>query len=73
MCLKQNVVAGAMAVDHITAHKGDQRLFWDQNNWQPLCGPHHNATKQSEERKGFSNEVGLDGWPIDTRHPFNKK
>jgi 5-methylcytosine-specific restriction enzyme A len=27
----------AVCVDHIVAHKGDMELFWDQNNWQPLC------------------------------------
>lgn len=27
----------AQQVDHITPHKGDQQLFWDRTNWQPLC------------------------------------
>lgn len=27
----------AAVVDHITPHRGDQELFWDENNWQPLC------------------------------------
>jgi len=25
----------ANMVDHIVAHKGDMRLFWDRSNWQP--------------------------------------
>lgn len=41
----------ATHVDHIIPHKGDDRLFWDRNNWQPLCAHHHNSTKQREERR----------------------
>jgi 5-methylcytosine-specific restriction protein A len=29
--------APATVVDHITPHKGDQRLFWSRSNWQALC------------------------------------
>jgi 5-methylcytosine-specific restriction protein A len=28
----------ATMTDHIKAHKGDERLFWDENNHQALCG-----------------------------------
>ncbi|TNB46528.1 HNH endonuclease [Martelella lutilitoris] len=38
-------------VDHIKAHKGNQQLFWDRTNWQPLCHHCHNSAKQSEERR----------------------
>lgn len=43
--------APATVVDHRTPHKGDQRLFWDQSNWQPLCSNHHNSAKQRMERR----------------------
>lgn len=43
--------APASHVDHIIAHKGDDRLFWDRSNWQSLCAHHHNSTKQREERR----------------------
>lgn len=33
--------APATVVDHIIAHKGDQRLFWSRSNWQPLCRACH--------------------------------
>lgn len=33
--------APATVVDHVTPHKGDQRLFWDRRNWQPLCASCH--------------------------------
>ncbi|MBD2750692.1 metallophosphoesterase [Microvirga sp. BT688] len=28
-------------------------MFWDTSNWQGLCFPHHNSTKQREERSRF--------------------
>lgn len=41
----------ANMVDHITAHKGDQKLFWTRSNWQPMASsPCHNRVKQSQER-----------------------
>ncbi len=41
----------AEVVDHILAHKGDERLFWNRANWQPLCRHCHNSAKQAEERR----------------------
>lgn len=43
--------APATVADHIEPHKGDAVRFWDRDNWQPLCGPCHNRTKQREERR----------------------
>lgn len=43
--------APASVVDHITPHKGDQLLFWDRNNWSPLCTPCHSGAKQRQERR----------------------
>lgn len=39
----------ATVVDHIVAHRGDTRLFWDSSNWQSLCTLHHSRDKQREE------------------------
>ena len=41
----------ATLVDHIIPHRGDNHLFWDSSNWQPLCAPCHNRRKQRAERK----------------------
>ena len=41
----------ATVVDHIKPHRGDQRLFWDRVNWQPMCKPCHDGRKQREERR----------------------
>ena len=40
-CLKEKRLAPATVVDHIIPHRGDMRLFWDENNWQPLCKACH--------------------------------
>jgi len=42
-CQQQGNLTPATVVDHITPHKGDQQLFWDEANWQPLCKPHHDV------------------------------
>lgn len=31
----------AEVVDHVRPHRGDEGLFWDRDNWQPLCKRHH--------------------------------
>lgn len=69
MCEKEGKVTAATVVDHIEDHKGNEVLFWDPANHQPLCKPHHDGDKQSETHKGFSVRVGDDGYPIDQRHP----
>ena len=40
-CLKEGKITPAVIVDHIIPHRGDQALFWDQGNWQPLCKDCH--------------------------------
>ena len=40
-CLKEGFIIPAMVVDHIIPHRGDQKLFWDEQNWQPLCKSCH--------------------------------
>jgi hypothetical protein len=39
----------ANVVDHIIPHRGDQVLFWDEDNWQSLCTYCHNSTKRRIE------------------------
>src|SRR5690349_19392238 len=74
MCEKEGRITAADTVDHKIPHKGDLTLFWDEaGNWQSLCKPHHDQTKQREEIHGYSSEVDLSGWPVDPRHPVNKR
>ena len=41
-CMKQGVTNQATVIDHIIPHRGNQVLFWDESNWQPLCTRCHN-------------------------------
>lgn len=54
-CLAGGRVTPGMVVDHIVAHRGDERLFWDQSNWQTLCDWRtpwncHGVKTEAEER-----------------------
>lgn len=42
-CEAEGRITLARVVDHIIPHRGNQALFWDTSNWQPLCIRHHNA------------------------------
>lgn len=51
-CLDTGKHTAATVVDHIVPHKGDKELFWDKNNWQPLCKRCHDI-KTATEDGGF--------------------
>ena len=59
--------------NHITPHKGNLDLFFDDNNLQSLCKLHHDSAKQKAESRKL-NQIGCDinGLPIDEEHPFNR-
>ena len=46
----------ATVVDHIIPHKGDMDIFWDEDNWQPLCKRCHDQ-KTATENGGFGNRT----------------
>ena len=51
-CLESGIHTHATVVDHIVPHKGNQSLFWDKSNWQPLCKQCHDK-KTATEDGGF--------------------
>ncbi len=55
-CETQGMLTQATIVDHIVPHKGDQKLFWDATNWQPLCKPCHDR-KTATEDGGFGRAI----------------
>ena len=69
MCSTQERVVAATVVDHITPHKGNLDLFWRSDNLQALCKPCHDGRKQRQEAKGYDTAIGIDGLPIDPKHP----
>lgn len=46
------LLVAATQTDHIVPHRGDASLFWDENNWQPLCIRCH-STKTAYEYCAF--------------------
>ena len=57
-----------LVVDHITPHRGDMDLFWDQDNWQTLCRLCHDIDKSRHEHKGRTAEQ----WYAMLRHEIEK-
>lgn len=51
---KRGMIEAATVVDHIIPHKGDQTLFWDKNNWQPLCKSCHDRKTATEDKGSWS-------------------
>lgn len=47
-CREAGMTIAATDVDHIVPHRGDQKLFWDQANWQGLCEFHHGRKSAGE-------------------------
>ena len=48
-CLKHVRYVKATVVDHIVPHRGNQKLFWNQDNWQPLCKRCHDSKTGRED------------------------
>ena len=72
-CLKSDKYVAADVVNHKIPHKGNWSLFNDPANLESVCKQCHDSTIQHEEKHGFNKSVGVDGWPVDDKHPFNKE
>lgn len=59
-CRREGRLTPATVVDHITPHKGNRELFWDEKNWQALCKRCHDR-KTAKEDGGFGNKRGRGG------------
>ena len=51
-CQEDGITKLADVVDHIVPHKGDVAMFYNQDNWQPLCKRHHDK-KTATQDGGF--------------------
>jgi len=63
-CQRDGQTTAASVVDHIKPHKGDAHLFWNESNWQGLCQPHHDSTKQRMERSEKNLGCDVNGNPL---------
>lgn len=68
LCLKEGRDRLMAIVDHHPPHNEDWQQFFT-GPVRSLCKPHHDSQAQADEARGFSLEVGLDGWPVDPQHP----
>jgi hypothetical protein len=64
-------VTPANVVDHVTPHKGDWTDFIT-GGLRSLCEPCLNSAKRQIELRGYRCDIGLDGFPTDPNHPFNR-
>ena len=53
MCGKLEGDTSKLVADHKQPHRGNERLFWDENNLETLCkSPCHDKHKQEMETSG---------------------
>ncbi len=71
-CEEKGVIEQATIVDHIIRHKGDKAKFYDSSNLQSLCKLCHDQEKKIMENREDWHPVGVDGWPSDPDHHFNR-
>lgn len=70
MCLPR--VTAAIVCDHVDkASKATEEGFF-AGPFQSLCKPHHDSTKQREERSGRVIGCDDDGVPLDPKHHWNR-
>ena len=49
-CMAEGRFTPATVVDHITPHRGNPVLMWDENNYQALCKPCHDKKTWTEDK-----------------------
>lgn len=70
-CLQLGVRTPATVCDHITPHRGDPALFFNDRNLQSLCKTCHDGAKQRLERSGSLKGGDTSGMPLDPGHHWN--
>ena len=71
LCDEEGVVNAATIADHIDPPRGNETKFWF-GELRSVCKFHHDSVRQFEDKNGFRPNIGVDGFPSDPRHPFNK-
>jgi 5-methylcytosine-specific restriction endonuclease McrA len=71
LCLERNRLTPATVADHHPRHGGDYNKF-RLGALRSLCRDCHQGA-WATDRKGYSNAVGDDGYPLDKNHPFNRQ
>jgi 5-methylcytosine-specific restriction endonuclease McrA len=71
LCNDIGQIAESTVVDHIKPHGGDWSLFWDSQNWQPLCKACHDSVKKRQESRGELIGCDVNGNPLDPLSPWH--
>lgn len=71
-CAKRGIVRAATIPDHITAHRGNEQLFFDPENLQSLCKWCHDSVKQQMEKSGIERGCDENGIPVDAAHHWRQ-
>jgi 5-methylcytosine-specific restriction protein A len=50
LCIGRYPAENSAVIDHKTPHRGDERLFWDENNLHVVSKAYHDSEKQKQER-----------------------
>jgi 5-methylcytosine-specific restriction protein A len=69
LCEAEGRVTGATIADHFPPHGGDWNKF-RLGKLRSLCKPCHDGLS-GFAHKGYSSDIGEDGFPLDPAHPFN--
>jgi len=69
-CRAKGIITAATVCHHETPHKGDRAKFY-AGPFISLCAPCHDTEAAQIERRGFTTNIGLDGWPTHEDHPAN--
>jgi 5-methylcytosine-specific restriction enzyme A len=70
ICESRGIATIATIADHVVPHRGDWNAFIF-GDLQSLCRAHHDGSKKEMELKGYCTDIGIDGWPLDSKHPAN--
>lgn len=70
-CEAEGRTVAATEVHHVTPHRGNVTAFLE-GELVSLCKRCHDSRAQSVERRGYDTAIGVDGWPVDERHPANR-
>lgn len=72
-CEKRGIKTVATDVDHIIPKRDTPISMWyEPSNLQSYCKHCHDTSKFEEETLGYATDTGIDGFPIDQRHPVNR-
>ena len=71
-CSKRGKVVTATVCHHVDPDTKLNPETFFAGPFESLCQSCHDGPMQQIERIGYSNEVGVDGWPIDERHWVNR-